>query len=211
MLAKENSGETRRRAIVSVGVSLFLWFAWPAGIVGQNSASMQSLMVGGTVGAYVSLAPSQPVRSGLQSDAILKAVSSSELQTVFFDHSHSGQMVVELAFDLRSNTSFSLNCQINEEEERPNLTVAVTQARASGSRVSSRWSKGETNLSADALSAEIPITRIFRTVFSGPRISLGGGNESPDNSLRVVVTIKCSSSHHESRATSLRFRAFPEK
>lgn len=211
MLAKENSGETRRRAIASVGVSLFLWFAWPAGVVGQNSASRQSLRMGGTVGAYVSLAPTQSVRSGLHSDAILKAVSSSELQTVLFDHGHSGPMVVELAFDLRSNTPFSLNCQINEEEERPNLTVVVAQARASGSRVSSRWSKGETGLLADAFSAEIPITRTSRTIFSGPRISLSGGNESPDNSLRVVVTIKCSSSHSESQVTGLRFQALPEK
>lgn len=184
-----------------------IWLAWPAAVTFQGPASKQSLRIGGFAGAFVSVEPTHPVSLGGTVGVALKPIDHSTVRASIVDRGHSEPVSVEISLDLRANAAFTLTCQSEGESGSLNYEATVVQASGSGTLVSGDWSIRESKPRAVREAWRTRLSQMPATILTGPRISLGGGNKSPQNCLRVVIALQCRSRHEENITVDLLFQA----
>jgi hypothetical protein len=137
----------------------------PAGMKAQTSVTLK-----GTVSATVALAV--PLNSNIDTEVVS---SGSTVRMTFSGTDESPLIRVPLI--VRSNSSFKISA-VFESTTAELFQMSVIDVRAMGSLVSPR-----------AIS-ELEVSPQLDVLLSGPRISLGGTLDSPNNGLQVTLLIR---------------------
>ena len=157
----------RLLTLVAVGVLV------PAGVKAQSSVTMK-----GTVSEVVTLSVSPHTAP----DVDMQVVSSGS--TVRITVSGAKSPVIRVPLLVRSNTSFKISA-LFESETAVLSQISVNDVRATGRLVSPQIVN---DLHVKPLLD--PDTSQPLLVLSGPRVSLGGTLQSPNNALQITVLIR---------------------
>lgn len=162
----------------------------PASVEAQTG----SVTLTGRVSETVAL--SVPPNS-IRGDVGLDVVSSGS--TVRITLSGAGSPVIRVPLLVRSNTSFRISATV--ESKTAELTqLSVVNVRGTGRLVSPEATNLEIPKQFDLRGVEEPFV-----VLSGPRVSLGGTLESPNNALQITLLLHIKSQPAERWTVHLTF------
>ena len=174
----------RLLTLVAVGVLV------PAGVKAQSSVTMK-----GTVSEVVTLSVSPHTAP----DVDMQVVSSGS--TVRITVSGAKSPVIRVPLLVRSNTSFKISA-LFESKTAVLSQISVNDVRATGRLVSSQIVN---DLHVKPLLD--PDTSQPLPVLSGPRVSLGGTLNSPNNALQITILVRLSPSSSQQWTAQLSFIA----
>jgi len=143
----------------------------PASVEAQSSGSVT---LKGAVSETVALSvPSTFAHSGIDTNV----VSSGSTVRVTLSGTEAKSPVIRVPLLVRSNSSFKISAAV--ESTTAELTyLSVIDVRATGSLVS------------PAAVSELQVSPQLDLLLSGPRVSLGGTLDSPNNALQVTLFIR---------------------
>lgn len=145
----------------------------PASIAAQTSATLN-----GRVSETVALSVSTNSKVGVD------VVSNGSTVRMTLSGAHADP-VIRVTLLVRSNSAFKISAAV--ESSTLELTkLSVVDVRATGSLVSPA---AISDLNVPDESATLDVSRPF-LVLSGPRISLGGTLDSPNNALQITVLLR---------------------
>ena len=152
-------------------------FLLPAGVEAQSSRG--SVTLTGRVGETVTLSV---LPNAAPDNVEMNVVSSGNTLRITLSGSSVIPAVIRLPLIVRSNSSFKVSATV--ESTTAELTqLSVIDARATGTLVSPGV------VSELNIPQQFDLSRSFQLV-SGPRVSLGGTPDSPNNALQINLLIR---------------------
>ena len=138
------------------------------------SVSAQTVALKGTVSQTVALSV---LPDFTHSNIDVNVVSSGSTVQVTLSSNDGKAPVIRVPLLVRSNSSFKISAAVDSTTAELSQ-LSVTDVRATGSLVS------------PAAISELKISPQLDRLLSGPRVSLGGTLDSPNNALQVTLFIR---------------------
>lgn len=162
----------------------------PTGVKAQSSVTMK-----GTVSEIVTLSVSP------HSDVDMDVVSSGGTVRITVSGAGAKSPVIRVPLLVRSNTSFKISA-LFESKTAVLSEISVNDVRATGQLVSPQIVNA-----LDLQSYVDPNTSQPLIVARGPRVSLGGTLQSPNNALQITILFRLSPSSSQQWTAQLSFVA----
>jgi len=183
----------------------------PAGLKAQTGRVSVSATVSETV--FLSVLPNS-THSNVETDVM----SNGNTVRIMLSSAQTDPPVVRVPLLVRSNSSFKISAEV-ESATAELAQLSVLDVRATGTLVSPH-AIGELNVprqfdlrglkeSASSAPNLLDDARPLLVV-SGPRVSLGGTLDSPNNALQVTVLIRLKPQSAHASSIHLKFVATPE-
>lgn len=157
------------------GLCVFVWlFTVVSSVEAQTVGVTLTTTVSETV--LLSVAP-----TAVEGDGRAEVVSSGNTVRLTFSGAGAGSPVIRVPLLVRSNTNFKISGRF--ESDTAQLTqLSVTNVRATGRLVSTA---AVDNVEVSEVDASNPFV-----VITGPRVSLGGTHNSPNNALQITLLVR---------------------